>query len=83
MSPHLRMTCNCGSGEYPTWQYDGYGIALCKTCSQCHARKMKSYRADIKERYDTDEPIEPDEPSGCLDDEESLDYFNRYIAGDR
>jgi ABC-type polysaccharide/polyol phosphate export permease len=39
----------------------GYGIFLCYTCTQCHKRKMAGYRADIHERYDTDEQIEPDE----------------------
>jgi len=52
--------CPCGSGEYPTAQYDGYNIFLCYTCPQCEQEKMGGYRRDIYTRYDTDEPIEED-----------------------
>lgn len=52
--------CPCGSGEFPEAQYDGHGIFLCYTCSECHDDKMKGYRSDIHERYEADEPIEPD-----------------------
>jgi hypothetical protein len=50
--------CPCGSLEYPTPQYDGYGIFLCYTCHKCELKKMRQYRHDIKERYQCDEPIE-------------------------
>jgi hypothetical protein len=52
--------CHCGSGEYPEAQYDGYGIFLCYTCSKCEKEKLKRYRADIFERYQTEEQIEDD-----------------------
>lgn len=52
--------CECGSGEDSEWQYDGYGIALCKTCSKCHAKQMSKYRTDINEHYQADEQIEAD-----------------------
>ncbi len=52
--------CNCGSGEFPEAQYDGYGIFLCYTCDKCHKERMKGFRSDINERYETDEPIEED-----------------------
>jgi hypothetical protein len=42
-------------------QYDGYGIFLCYTCAKCHKEKMARYRPDIRERYETDDQIEPDE----------------------
>jgi hypothetical protein len=41
-------------------QYDGHGIFLTYTCPKCHRKKMASYRADILDRYETDEPIEDD-----------------------
>ena len=41
-------------------QYDGYGIFLTYTCPKCHREKMQGFRADIRERYDTDEMIEDD-----------------------
>ena len=56
-----RYYCTCGSGERREPQYDGYGIFLCYTCAQCYKRKMAGYRADIGERYETDDQIEPDE----------------------
>ena len=55
-----RTDCPCGSGEYPEEQYDGYGIFLCYTCSKCEKEQMGRWRSDIHERYECDEPIEPD-----------------------
>lgn len=52
--------CPCGSGEYPEPQYDGHGIYLCSTCDKCHAEKMRGFRSDIFENYETDEPIYED-----------------------
>lgn len=52
--------CPCGSGLYATPTRDGYGIFLCYTCEKCYAEKMSHYRADIMERYETDEPIDGD-----------------------
>jgi len=53
--------CPCGSGYHPTAQVDGYGIFLCYTCKICHNEKMRGWRSDIKERYECDEPIEPED----------------------
>jgi hypothetical protein len=53
--------CPCGSKEYPEPQFDGYGIFLCYTCSKCEKERMSRYRSDIRERYECDEPIEPEE----------------------
>jgi hypothetical protein len=56
--------CSCGSGRPSTWQFDGQGIPLCRTCTACHARQMARYRSDILGPYtqaDVDEPIEPEE----------------------
>lgn len=52
--------CPCGSGEFPEPQYDGYGIYLCSTCDKCHPEKMRGYRSDINEQYETDEQIDED-----------------------
>jgi hypothetical protein len=41
-------------------QYDGHGIFLTYTCPKCHREKMAGFRADIRDRYETDEPIEDD-----------------------
>ena len=42
-------------------QYDGYGIFLCYTCPMCHGVKMSQWRTDIMDRYECDEPIEPED----------------------
>ena len=42
-------------------QHDGYGIPLGWMCEPCLRRR---YRSDIMERYETDEPIEPEEEVG-------------------
>jgi hypothetical protein len=55
-------SCDCGSEEWAEWQYDGRGIPLCRTCPECHDKKMSRYRPEILEHYtqaDVDEPIEP------------------------
>jgi hypothetical protein len=52
--------CDCGSGEYPTPEVDGYGIFLFYACSQCEKKKLSKYRPDIKQRYQCDEPIDED-----------------------
>ena len=57
--PRLQM-CPCGSGKFPTAQYDGYNIFLCYTCPKCEREKMAGYRRDIHTRYNTDEPIDDD-----------------------
>ena len=45
-------------GEDTWFEYDGYGIPLCKVCDRCHDAKMAQYRSDIHEHYDTDESID-------------------------
>jgi hypothetical protein len=53
--------CPCGSGAYPEALHDGYGIFLCYACPKCRAKKIARFRKDIFWRYETDEPIEPEE----------------------
>lgn len=56
--------CTCGSGFDSSWQYDGRGIPLCRTCPACHESKMSQYRPEIFNYYDqtdVDETIEGDE----------------------
>lgn len=52
--------CPCGSGQLSQWQYDARGIELCRTCPQCHQRKMGGYRKEVltNPNYHCDEPIE-------------------------
>jgi Zn-finger protein len=59
MSIEMRL-CPCGSGHVGGWQYDARGIPLCKTCTQCHERKMARYRKDVltDPNYWADEPID-------------------------
>lgn len=56
-----RYTCNCGSGEEKEAQYDGHGIFLTYTCTQCYKEKIGKFRKDIFTQYECDEPIEPEE----------------------
>lgn len=53
--------CPCGSGLPSYWQADARGIPLCRTCDDCHDRKMSGYRPDVltDSQYWADEPIEP------------------------
>jgi len=37
---------------------DGYGIPV---CDSCEGDVMSLFRSDIMEKYDSDEPIEPEE----------------------
>lgn len=52
--------CDCDSGHASYWLNDGYGIPLCRACIKCESGKLKRYRADINERYESDEPIDSD-----------------------
>lgn len=54
--------CPCGSGKPSHWQYDARGIELCRTCDDCHQRKMAGYRSEVltNPNYQCDEPIEED-----------------------
>lgn len=64
MSRHDIRPCPCGSGLPSSWQFDGCGIELCRTCPKCHAAKMARYRPEILDHYtqaDIDEPIEPED----------------------
>lgn len=54
------VSCPCGSGEPSVWLRDGYGIELCRACSACREERLARYRPDIMERYETDEPVEPE-----------------------
>jgi hypothetical protein len=59
----MSRPCPCGSGKPSEWQYDARGIELCRTCDDCHKRKMAVYRKDVLEdpNYWADEPIEPED----------------------
>lgn len=39
--------CPCGSGKASYWQNDARGIPLCRTCDDCHERKMDGYRPEV------------------------------------
>lgn len=52
--------CHCGSGLYPEDIYDGKGIFLCRVCDKCKAERLKGYRSDIFEDYETEEQIDED-----------------------
>jgi len=52
--------CPCGSGLGCEGVYDGYNIFMFYACSKCYDEKRRKYRADIFERYETDEQIEED-----------------------
>lgn len=53
--------CSCQSGEIREAEYDGHGCFLFYCCYKCRERKLSKFRPDIKERYECDEPIEPEE----------------------
>jgi len=55
--------CDCGSGLFSEWEYDGNGIELCRACPKCRARKLARYRPEVLRAYgqdQVDEPIEPE-----------------------
>jgi hypothetical protein len=54
--------CSCGSGQPSHWQHDARGIPLCRTCPQCHQRKLAGYRHEVltDPNYECDEPIDED-----------------------
>ena len=52
--------CSCGSGKEAEALYDGYGIFMTYACDVCWEEKIKGFRSDIFERYQTDEQIEDD-----------------------
>lgn len=51
--------CECGSSKPALARFDGHGIFLTYRCDKCWPGiKRKRYRADIHQRYPTDEQIE-------------------------
>lgn len=62
MSIHQARPCPCGSGKSSYWQNDARGIPLCRTCADCHKKKMAGYRPNVltDSNYWADEPIEED-----------------------
>jgi hypothetical protein len=52
------MECRCGSGQYRYALYDGHGVFLTYVCSSCEGEKLKGFRPDIMDRYETDEPMD-------------------------
>lgn len=70
MGIYDRRVCHCGSGKPSQWQLDGNGIPLCRTCKECHERKMSGYRSEVLVPYGqdvVDEPIEPEDYWSSLD----------------
>jgi len=63
MTLHEARPCPCGSGKDSFWRNDARGIPLCRTCDDCHERKMAGYRQDVltDSNYWHDEPIEEDD----------------------
>lgn len=61
MTRITEQPCSCGSGDYPRALYDGYGIFLTYACEACECKKLARFRPDIMERYECDEPIEPED----------------------
>ena len=59
--PQVEGGCKCGSGIEAEWYFDGYGIELFKGCSECEVEQLAKFRPDILERYECDEPIEPED----------------------
>jgi hypothetical protein len=57
-----RRPCPCGSGRDSYWQHDARGIPLARTCTKCHAEKMRHYRPDVlsDSNYWADEAIDDD-----------------------
>jgi hypothetical protein len=56
----MRQTCSCGSKERPEALSDGHGIFMTYACSKCRQKKIAKFRPDIFEKYEADEPIEPE-----------------------
>jgi hypothetical protein len=64
---HIPRECRCGSGKMSRWIYDGHGIELFRACDVCLPEKMKGLRPDIMEKYEADEPIEPEDKLAAVD----------------
>ena len=51
--------CRCeNEGQ---WINDGHGIPLAVVCDSCEPQVLSGFRSDIMERYECDEPIEPED----------------------
>lgn len=52
--------CHCGSGEFPSANYDARGIFLTYTCDKCHKAKMSQFRGEVLDdpNYECCEEIE-------------------------
>lgn len=56
--------CRCGNDG---WRInDGHGIPLCVVCDGCEKEAIAGFREDIMERYECDEPVDPDD-GYCVD----------------
>jgi hypothetical protein len=53
--------CSCRSGKQRRGAVDGHGCFLFFHCDECWHEKRAKYRDDIFTRYQSDEPIEPEE----------------------
>jgi hypothetical protein len=62
MSRFQIRACPCGSGKPSSWQFDARGIELCRTCDDCHDRKMAGFRPEVvsNPNYYADEAIDGD-----------------------
>jgi hypothetical protein len=62
---HLNFCPKCDPDQeretYAPAHYDGHGIFLFYACEACAASALKHFRPDIMERYECDEPIEPED----------------------
>jgi hypothetical protein len=56
----MNQECSCGSGEFSYPIFDGYGIYLTQVCHKCEDKVVSTFRSDIFENYDCDEPIDSD-----------------------
>jgi len=63
MSIHSIRPCPCGSGKDSSWNDDARGIPLCRTCVDCHDKRMAGYRPEVltNSNYQCDEAIEPED----------------------
>ena len=50
--------CKCGNDGWS--EYDGHGIYLATVCDACVDAVLDTYRPDIFERYEANEPIAPE-----------------------
>ena len=50
----------CRCKNQGRWISDGYGIPLAVVCDSCESQVLSGFRSDIMERYECDEPIEPE-----------------------